>query len=241
MAKKELMTAAELLAKLNQNPEFVAREARRAREEASNVARFESLAAPILQDLRALGVSPSSLDRLAHEYAPLSTDIVKVLLKWIPRIADDYLQESIIRSLGATRARFDGKPLIEAFENSQSEGLRWAIANTIAEARPTGVVDWLIGVIQDQDYRDARQMLLLALARLAPKQIANDILSSVFDQFPGHAALALAESGGPRELALLRAKRSKYKGWIKKEIDKAVRSIAKRLISIPYEASESIS
>jgi HEAT repeat protein len=241
MGKNEPMTAKELLANLNQDPEFVAREARRAQEEASNVARFQALAAPILQDLGDIAVTPSSLDRLAHEYAPLSADIVEVLLKWLPAVTDRHVKESLVRALGATAKRFDGKPLIEAFESTQSEGLRWAIANTIAEARPAGVTDWLLGVVQDQSYGDARQMLLLALARLAPRQIANDILLSVFDQFPGHAALALAESGGRRELGLLREKRDKHKGWIKREIDRAVRSIAKRLGPMTSEITESIS
>lgn len=240
MAKDKSMTAAELLAELRGDPEFVAREGRQAQEEALNVARFQTLAAPILRDLSAIGVTPSSLDRLAHEYAPLPADVVEVLLDWIPRATDPNLQESLIRPLGAAGVRFNGKSLIEAFENTQSELLRWAIANTIAEARPSGVTDWLVGVVQDPAYGDARQMLCLAVARIAP-QIANDILVSIFDQLPGHVAMALGESGGRREVGLLREKRDKYGGWIRNEIDRAVRVIAKRLASTMSEVTDSIS
>ncbi|MCM3874434.1 MAG: hypothetical protein ND895_27400 [Pyrinomonadaceae bacterium] len=241
MSKDKPITAEELMAKLRRDPEFVAREKSRAQEQALNVARFEALAAPILQDLDAIGVTPSSLDRLAHEYAPLSADVVAVLMNWIPRTTDRYLQESLIRPLGATGVSFNGKALIEAFENTGSEGLRWAISNTIAEARPTGVTDWLIGVVQDPAYGNARQMLCLAVARLASEQTANDVLISIFDQLPGHVALALAESGGRRELKLLREMRTKYKGWIRKEIDKAVRAIAKRLGPNILEVTDSVS
>lgn len=241
MVKNKTMTAAELMAKLSRDPEFVAREKSLAQEQASNVARFQTLALPILQDLKAIEVTPTSLDRLAHEYAPLSADVVEVLMNWIPRTTDRYVQESLIRSLAATGVRFNGKPLIEVFENTGSKGLRWAICNTIAESRPEGVTEWIIRVVQDPAYGDARQMLCLAVARLASEQTANDVLVSIFDQLPGHVAMALAESGGRRELRLLREVRTKYKGWIKKEIDKAVRAIAKRLGPNILEVSDSIS
>jgi len=241
MGRDNTITAAELLARLSRDPEYRDREARQAREEALNVARSQKLAAPILRDLSAIGVTPSSLDRLAHEYAPLSDDVVKVLLNWIPRATDPDIQESLIRPLGATGVSFNGEPLIEAFENTRSEGLRWAIANTIAEARPMGITDWLLGAVQDPAYGDDRQMLALAVARLASPKIANDVLTSIFDQLPGHVAMALAESGGTRELKLLREKRKQHKGWIRKEIDKAVRTIAKRLGSPTVEVTNSIS
>lgn len=231
MARRKPITAGELLNELRQNPEYRRKQEQQARETALNIAKFHRLAAPILHELRAVGVEPSSLDKLAHEYAPLSGDVVKILLKWIPRATDPNLQEVLIRPLGATGVSFDGRPLAEAFEAAESSALRWAIANTIAEARPTGITDWVLSTVQDPQYGNARQMLTLAVARLAPPQIANDILLSIYDQLPGHVALALRESGGRRELEFLREKRNSSKGWIRKEIDKAVRAIAKRLDS----------
>lgn len=103
------------------------------------------------------------------------------------------------------------------------------------------ITDWLIGVVQDPAYGNARQMLCLAVARLASEPMANDVLVSIFDQLPGHVAMALAKSGGRRELKLLREMRTKYKGWIRKGIDKAVRAIAKRLGPNTLEATNSIS
>jgi hypothetical protein len=97
-----------------------------------------------------------------------------------------------------------------------------AIANTIAEARPTGITDWLLHVVQDPAYGEARQMLPLAVARMVSPQTANDVLLSIYDQLPGHVALSLGESGGERELKFLRDKRDRYKGWIRKEIKPSV-------------------
>ena len=110
----------------------------------------------------------------------------------------------------------------------------------IAEARPTDVTDWLLSVVNDPAYGDSRQMLTLAVARIASPQTANDVLLSIYDQLPGHVALALAESGGKRELEFLRDKRDRSKGWIRKEINKAVGAIARRL-DTPSQYSDSIS
>jgi hypothetical protein len=71
-------------------------------------------------------------------------------------------------------------------------------------------------------------MLALAVARTSSPAEANRALAGLLDEIPGHAAIALAECGGPKELALLKAKASKTKGWVKKECEKAVRAIARR-------------
>ena len=115
-----------------------------------------------------------------------------------------------------------------------------AIANTIAEARPKGITDWLLSVVKDPAYGDARQMLTLAVARIASPQIANETLISIYDQLPGHVALALAESGGERELKFLEDKRDRSKGWVRREIEKAVKTIIKRL-DTPSQYSDSTS
>lgn len=231
------MTAAELMAQLEQDPAFKEGQARRELDRAETVARFRDASAPVLDDLRSIGVTPTSLGTLASEYPPLSQEIVDVLLRWISRTDDPDLLESLVRALAASEVVFDGKPLAQAFENSKSDTLRWAIANTMAEALPTSITDWIIRALQTPGYGEARQMLPLALARLASSRTANEVLISVFAELPGHVALALAESGGEAELKFLRVKRAQYAGWIRKEIDNAVRAITKRLAQNPIRTN----
>ena len=241
MTKKNNLTAQELLARLSRDPEFLANEDRRAKSRALREAKHREIERPVLQDLESLGLKVSSITDLVRDYAPLGSDVTNLLLSWIPRIENESVNEGLVRALAAAAEPFDGCALIEVFENTQSEEFRWAIANTMAEGRPYGVADWLMEVVPDPSYGKAREMLLLALSRLVVNQRANDVLLAVFDQLPGHAAAGLAESGGLRELKLLRDKRDKYKGWVKKEIDRAVRSIAKRVSPVISSSSDLIS
>jgi len=68
-------------------------------------------------------------------------------------------------------------------------------------------------------------MLALAVARHAPRDQALSALENVFDELPGHAAIALAEIGGPEQAALLRTKLEQATGWVADEIRKAMRKI----------------
>lgn len=240
MTKTTNLTSQELLARLSQDPEFLANEERRAKERVLREAQHREIEKPVLQNLESLGLKVSSIADLVRDYAPLGPEVTGPLLSWIPRIENESVNEGLVRALAAAAEPFDGHALIEAFEKTQSEEFRWAIANTMAEGRPYGVADWLMEVVPDPSYGKAREMLVLALARLVVSRRANDVLLAVFDQLPGHAAAGLAEAGGLRELKVLRDMREKYKGWVKKEIDRAIRSITKRLNSVSH-ASDLIS
>ena len=144
----------------------------------------------------------------ALQNVPLSVTVVDVLLKWLRQTEQEEVQTAIVRSLTACGVEFDGAILVELFENTSSESLRWTIANTIAEARPVGIAGWLLRVVPDSSYGEARQMLLLALARLVPATVANKVLWDVFEELPGYAADALAESGDSHALEELRKRRN---------------------------------
>ena len=73
------------------------------------------------------------------------------------------------------------------------------------------------------------EMLLLALARLVARERAIPILTSQLDDLPGHAALALGEIGGADEVAVLRGHLQDPKAWVRKEVQRAIHKIEKRL------------
>ena len=241
MKKTRNPTAQELLARLRQDREFLANEERRAKKKALREAKHHDIERPVLADLESLGIKVPSIHDLVRDYAPLEPEVSNLLLRWIPLIKNESVKEQLVRALAASAEPFDGRPLIDALENTQSEELRWAIANTIAEGRPYGVADWLMSVVPDPSYGKAREMLLLAIARLVLNRQANDVLLDVFDQLPGHAAIALAESGDLRELEALKEKRDKYNGWVREEIDRAIDSIARRLNRASSSTSRFIS
>jgi hypothetical protein len=232
----------ELLAQLEKDEEYVRRDTEKSIQRQIETSESVLIEKQILRDLAPLIQRPvSSLADLGRHYAPLSREVVTMLLARLSQVnQNEAIQEALVRCLAAAGVEFNRELLTDLFEKNACESLRWAIANTITEARATGISEWIISAVQDPAYGDARQMLCLALARLIPQRRANEVLISVFDQLPGHVAMGLAESGDLRELEVLRKKRNKYRGWIRKEIDKAVRSISRRR-GLVTDATDSVS
>lgn len=230
-SKRQLRTAAEVLARLQANPEFQKQQAERQRKFAERRARFAAIERPIMDDLEQFGIDAESTEEMTSRYAPLSPQIVQVLLDWLPRIAEDRIKESLIRALGAAKEPFDGKPLVDCFLRDSSETLRWPIANTMSLARPYGISAWLMEAVNNRLFGSAREMLVIALARLVPAEQALPILMSVLDELPGHVAMALGEIGGPAELSVLKSRVEDIEGpkWRRAEMLKAIRRIEKRL------------
>jgi hypothetical protein len=223
------MTAAELVAKLDADPDFQRRKAEKERKWAERRAAVDEMLRPILDDLRNAGITAESIEEMTQRYAPLPPQIVQVLLGWLPRVQDDRVKESLIRSLGAAREPFDGRLLVESFLHDTSETLRWPIANTMAEARPFGVADWLVEAVKKRSFGNARGMLVIALARLAPTETSLLVLLSVLDQLPGYVATAFGEVGGVAQLNALHSRMDNVQGWEKAEFLKAIRKIESRL------------
>ena len=71
-------------------------------------------------------------------------------------------------------------------------------------------------------------MLALALGRCAPPVTSLPALRRVLAEIPGHVAMALAEVGTREDAALLREQLPASKGWVRREIEKAIRRIEKR-------------
>jgi hypothetical protein len=242
--KPKARTAEEVLRELQKDPAWVA--ARRADEQKRKqwAVEFRRLERPILEDLRAVGVVVTTIGNAKEweRYVPLQPEVVEVLVRWLDR-AHWKLKESLIRSLATAEKPFDGRPLVEVFEQILTEDLDeldfeearakadwgWVIGYTIAETRPHGITDWVIRTVQNPNLNKSREGLLLAVARMAPAEIARRILVPLFEEFPPHVAASLAECGGEAELAFLQAKEYEFKGPTRTEIRKAIKRIATRV------------
>jgi hypothetical protein len=138
--------------------------------------------------------------------------------------------EMLVRLIGASRERYDGKVLADLFDNVSSENLRWVIGNTIAETKPAGISEWIISVIKNKKFGRDREMFCLAVARQISPEKANKVLREVFEDLPGHSAMGFSECGGAEELIFLKRKLpSITKTWVKKETEKAIKKINKRI------------
>jgi hypothetical protein len=223
------ITAGELQAILRGDPEFRRMIEERQRRHQEAVAPSLRVQKEILRDLRkSVGVKAQSLADLPG-VTEISPEIVQVLLRWLPIVERPNEKAAIVRTLGAARQPFDGRPLADLFEQTDNQMLRSAIANAIACARPTGVSEWILGALKNREFGDARAFLCEAVARLTDRDVANRALLEVFEEMPGYSAMGLAISGSKREMAFLASRRHSHEPWIRKEIRMAIRKIGKRL------------
>ena len=171
---------------------------------------------PLLLELRDAGIEVSSPEELLS-CGRIDDRVVKILFNWLCRDGlDSIIQSSILTGLRRPKRPYSGAPLIRLWEATTSEAMKWEIAYTIAEAKPTGVSDWLLQELSKPQNGTAREWLFIAAAKLAPESEANERIIASFDDVPDStkagitsngipeaAAKALALSGGRDELMFL--------------------------------------
>ena len=71
-------------------------------------------------------------------------------------------------------------------------------------------------------------MLLIAASRILAAREGINLITPLFDDFPGHCAVAFGEFGEEGELRLLERNLDSLEGGQKKEARRAIRLIEKR-------------
>jgi hypothetical protein len=195
-------------------------------------------AAAVLQDEQATldslseaGHAIPSLAQFLNSPGPLPRGVAKVLLDSLDTSRTNNVKQMIVRALIRSGEPFDSSKLAKLFESTNDPSLRWAIANTLAEVRPKTLASWIVDAVRNKGYGKAREMLALAVARTNDPSTANPILVSLLEDLPGHAALALAETGGREELSALQRAKDRVDGWQRTEIGKAISVIERRLLN----------
>jgi hypothetical protein len=164
---KKAQTAAEFLAELEADPAY---RKMREKQEADLRAFDEKLRiaeAPLIEDLKAVGVNVGSVWDLVNTRASYSA-AVPVLLQHFER---DYLpevREGIARSLAVSEASWAWDILFEFFNREPVGGLRnvkWALACALSGAATEEVVGRIIGLVLDKSIGENRLVLLSALAK----------------------------------------------------------------------------
>jgi hypothetical protein len=181
-AIKGPMTAAELIARLRADPEWIAADKERKRLHAERIKASRLEEKPLLDDLAAIGVSVESVYRLPVETSH-DERIYPVLLDHLTRPYSPMFVEWIGRSFGADSARpFIWNTLVpmlksRAVEGPAAEGLMAAISE-VAKPRDLNA---LIELITDRSLGVGRIYLVRNLmrskkpeARATLKRLQND-------------------------------------------------------------------
>jgi HEAT repeat protein len=160
-------TAAELMAELNSDPEFLERV--RVQEEAhqKRLADRESEAAAVLQALASAGVEVQTIWELS-EGGESCPEAIPVLFEQIRLGYPDHVREAILRALATPHARCRWDELVDIFEHNTanlSPDIRYVAALALSGAADDTVLDDLIRLISNTRLGFDRAPLLLALIR----------------------------------------------------------------------------
>ena len=224
-------TAAELMAELRQDPEYIARERWRQQQEQENAQLYARAAEPVLADLEEDGFHVQTVGELRQRADYRAA--IPSLVRWLPQVSYLPLKEDIVRTLSVPWARpMAGRVLIEEFRRTDDRtgtGLRWAIANALEVVADDDVLDEVIQLVRDPECGRAREMLTVALANMKSPRVVSvlrDLLRD--DEVVGHAAMALGKLGVPAALPDLEALTKHPKEWVRREATKALAKIKSR-------------
>jgi hypothetical protein len=186
MARRQKpITAGELMARLEKDPEFQARKAERDREFAERGRPLDAAEAPLVAALRGICLEVVSVwDLLSRDES--SAELVGLLLEHFPKDYPDVIREGIARALTCRHAVAVVPDLIELYrkepENKAKQGLAVAISGVAQPEHAEAV----LGLIRDARFGESRILLLTFLDR------AKDLdTRALLMEFGGDPVLAI--------------------------------------------------
>jgi hypothetical protein len=165
MTKKKL-TAAELMAKLNADPEFVAKRAREEEERLKREAEYRRAEAPLVDELRAAGYQVQSAWDLVNTPGSYPK-AVPILLAHLPRPYPAAVREGIARALAVREASCGWEVLTRLYRDEHEVRAKDGLAVAIAAAANDELICDVIALAQDPSQGPSRLLLLGALERSA--------------------------------------------------------------------------
>ncbi len=173
-------TAAELIAELSRDPNFVANKRRRDEEEMQILATLKEEEKPLLSDLESVGVSVGTVWDLVNTRKPYPIAI-SILTRHLSLPYNLRIKEGIARALTVAYGGSDTlRALMEEFkrQNDNSEvSLKWVLGNAIAACATSADADMLIDLVIDRSNGKARAMIISALPNaVKDRKRLHDIL-----------------------------------------------------------------
>src|SRR5882724_1783031 len=162
MTKKKF-TAAELMAKLNADPDFVAERAKEEEERQARAAEWRRAEASLVEELRAAGYIVKSVWDLVNTAAPYPSAL-PILLDHLTRSYTDAVREGIARALAVPDAKFGWAFLTKLFREEREKRVKDGLACAIAAVSDDEVIGEVIDFVRDPA-QTGRVLLLSALER----------------------------------------------------------------------------
>jgi hypothetical protein len=222
-------SAAELMAELQRDPAFVARQKQQEDDRQRSIECYRTAARGVLADLAAAGFEVEAVGDLRRlgKYAKA----VPVLARWLPRVEDAAVKEDIVRTLSVPWARDVAPLLLSEFKQAEEPtgmGLRWAIGNALEVLANDDIADELIGLAKNRQYGKAREMVTVGLGKLKHPRVTDVLLDLLADEeVVGHAVMALGKLRAKEARSSIEPLLKHPKPWVRKEAKKALANIDK--------------
>jgi hypothetical protein len=163
-------TAAELMAELEADPEYVAERQQREAELARKAEEWRRAEAPLAAELREAGFQVDSAWDLVNTSTPYPAAL-PILLEHLERPYPDRVREGIARALAVRDARFGAGELIRLYrQEPPGTDAKDGLAVAIGEAADDEVIDEVIALAGDPTHETSRVLMLDALARSTAPQ-----------------------------------------------------------------------
>lgn len=164
MTRKKAVTAAELMAKLEADPDFVARRIAREEEHRREEAELRRAEGPLLVELRSAGFTIGSVWELVNTTAAYP-EALPVLLDHLSRSYPPAVREGIARALAVPEAKFAWPALVRLYRSESNERTKDGLAVAIAAVADDEVIVDMIALARETQHGPSRLLLLSALER----------------------------------------------------------------------------
>ena len=162
--KRKPLTAADLMAKLNSDPEYVAMRQRKEAELQARVAEWRRAEAPLVEELNAAGFVVNSVWDLVNTSEPYP-DALPILIDHLQRSYPSRVREGIARALATSQSKCAWEVLTRLFREESAEDAKDGLAVAIAAAADNEVIEDVISLARDRTQGPSRLLLLRALER----------------------------------------------------------------------------
>ncbi|QOY21654.1 hypothetical protein FYK61_09605 [Xanthomonas citri] len=164
---KDRKTAAELMAELNKDEEYLALSRAKELAHQKAIKEYAEQCAPVVAALRQAGIDVNSIGELGED-GKSYPEAVPVLLEHLAYSYSDDVREGMLRELATPHARKYWGQLVEIFEKntlSLAPDIRYVAALALSGAADDTVLDDVIRLLGDKSLGMDRAPLLLALIR----------------------------------------------------------------------------
>jgi hypothetical protein len=182
MKKRRSITAAELMAKLEADPNYRRSKAERDRAFALRAAKLKTDERPLVEELRAAGFDIHSVWDFVND-SNRYPGAIPILLRHLSYDYSDPIREGIARALATRDARAAWPILAEEYRNTKTGSqFKSGLAVALSAIASRDTLQELIGLITDPAHGSSRLLLLSALRRSrdpSAKQLISELATNL--------------------------------------------------------------